>query len=94
VAFVSTQVALNTSTPTALWTAFAVGNAGSAGDPIPVVIICSAATYIGGSAVSSSNGFALPANTPFSTTVFGTSEVLYAVSASAAPSMDVLMGRQ
>jgi hypothetical protein len=100
VAFLSTQVALNASTATALWQFGGTSppptlqNSGSLQDPIPACLICSAAIYIGGSNVTSANGFELPANTPFPLTFFGGSEILYAVAATGTPTAQLIFGRQ
>lgn len=92
-AFVSSQVALNASTATALY-AFEATNSGTKDDPVPITILCGSAIYIGGSGVTSANGFVLPANTPLNLQVFGSSEILYALAESATPTAYVLMGRQ
>jgi hypothetical protein len=98
VAFVSSVVALNDSTPTALW-AFEENTAGEAiagnnQDPIPITLYCASAIYIGGPAVDSTDGYVLPANVPISLQVFGAGEILYGLSESSTPSVYVLMGRQ
>jgi len=96
--FVSSVVALNDATPTALW-AFEEDTAGEAiagtnQDPIPISLYCASAIYIGGPAVDSTDGYVLPANTPLALSVFGAGEILYGLSESATPSVFVLMGRQ
>ena len=92
-AFISTQVALAT-TPAVVLYAYETNQTGTKDDPIPITIICASAIYVGGSNVSSSNGFLLPANTPLNLQVFGSSEILYAISVAATPTAYVLMGRQ
>lgn len=92
-AFLSTQVALNASTATALY-AYETNQTGTKDDPIPVTIICASAIYVGGSGVTSGNGFVLPANTPLNLQVFGSSEILYGLAESSTPTAYVLMGRQ
>lgn len=99
--FASSQIALNASTPTALWRFGGSSppqvldpSAGNIQDTIPISIICSAAIYVGGSGVTSSNGYELPANTPLNLSIFGTSEVLYAIASTGTPTVMVLAGRQ
>ena len=92
-AFLPSQVALNASTATALY-AFETNQTGTKDDPIPITIICATSMYLGGSAVSTGNGFLLPANTPLNLQVFGSSEILYAIASASTPTCYVLMGRQ
>ena len=99
-AFASSQITLVASTPTALWqfggTAppYVLAPSGyTLQDPCPGSLICASAIYLGGPAVSSSNGFQLPANTALPFTIFGTSEVLYAFS-TGTPVVEILFGRQ
>ena len=92
-AFIGTQVALNSSTPTALY-AFNATNPGTTGDPVPVVVSASADIYVGGPAVTALTGYLLTAGSALSCQVFGTSEILYAIAGSATPTAYVLLGRQ
>lgn len=99
-AFVGSQVAL-TTTAAPLW-AFEETTAlqkisGTAQDPIPVLIICSSAMFLGGPTVTNTGadvGMLWPANTPLGISVFGDSEVLYACLASSTATAQVLLGRQ
>lgn len=101
-AFVGSQVALST-TAAPLW-AFeplpAVESnlqSGSVQDPIPVVVICSSAMFLGGPNVTNSGadvGALWPASTPLAINVHGDLEVLYACLASSTATAMVLMGRQ
>lgn len=92
-AFIGTQVAL--SATAAVLYAFSATNSGTKDDPVPIIVSCGFDIYIGGSAVTTGNGFLLKANTPLALQVFGSSEVLYAVTADGAGHTGyVLMGRQ
>ena len=93
-AFIGTQVALNSVTPTALY-AFNATNPGSVTDPVPVVVSCAASDiYVGGPNVTTSTGYLLKAGNALSLQVFGSSEILYAIVAGSTPSASVLLGRQ
>ena len=104
-AFLSALIATNASTATALnaqgtWTGTAglFPNAqGNVTDPIPFSFKNVDATitiYVGGSAVSSSNGYPLLAGQSIPANIVGDNEVLYAISASGTPNMAVLANRQ
>ena len=95
--FAGSQVALNSSTPTPLWT-WETGQGGTplsgrVDDPIPISIVCASPIYLGGSGVSAS-GYLLAANTPLNLQVFGALEILYALAETGTPTVYVLMGRQ
>ena len=92
-AFIGSQVALNSATPTALY-AFNATNSGTTGDPVPVVISCQSDIYVGGPAVTALTGYLLKAGSPLSMQVLGSSEILYAIAGSATPTAYVLLGRQ
>ena len=103
--FNSQQIALNASTATPLIVTGAgtSGNGfvqvgGAIGDELPCIIQnthASITVYLGGSDVSSSNGFPLVAGASLPITFLGTDAVgLYAIAASATPSVAVLLGRQ
>ncbi len=98
--FVSEQIALNAATPTALWQ---IGGAappvvltsqGNVQDPVPVLITCPAAIYLGGPNVTPGDGFLLPANTILPLSFFGANELLYAIASTGTPSASLLFGRQ
>ena len=92
-AFIGTQVAL--SATAAVLYAFETNQTGTKDDPIPISLYCAADIYVGGSGVTTSNGYLLKANTSLALTVWGSSEVLYAVTADGAGhTAFVLMGRQ
>ena len=101
-AFKTSQIALNDATPTALWQFGGTAppqvlnpSAGSLQDSIPMILVCTAAAiYLGGSNVSASNGFLLPAGVPLPISFFGSSEILYAISSTGTPTVDLLFGRQ
>lgn len=103
--FNSQQIALNSSTPTALIQqgAGTSGNGfvqvgGAQGDELPGIIqntSASVVVYLGGPDVSSSNGFPLAAGASLPINFLGTDAIdLFAISASDTPSVAVLLGRQ
>lgn len=100
-AFIGSQVALST-TAAPLWAFESLpGGAvqsGSSGDPIPTVVICSSAMFLGGPTVTNAGGAnpgcLWPANTPLAIPVFGASEILYACLAASTATANVLLGRQ
>ena len=70
---------------------------GSTTDPVPVTIKNedgSITIYIGGSDVSSTKGQSLVAGGSISYNLYGSSEIPYAIAASATPVVSVLCGRQ
>jgi hypothetical protein len=70
--------------------------AGSIQDPLPIIIQNNSAIliYIGGPDVTTSNGFPLAAGQSLPMALYGTSEIPYAIAASATPSISILAGRQ
>lgn len=70
---------------------------GSIQDPLPIIIQNLDATiviYIGGPTVSAATGFPLAAGQSIPMSLYGSSEIPYAISASGTPSVAVLVGRQ
>ena len=101
-AFVGSQVALST-VAAPLWAFESLPatestlQSGTVQDPIPVVVICSSAMFLGGPTVTNTGadvGALWPANTPLAISVHGDLEVLYAILASSTATAMVLMGRQ
>jgi hypothetical protein len=98
-AYLSAQVATNTSTTTQLInpTTF-INNIGNAGDPIPAVIENTDATnnvYLGNSTVTSSTGLKLAAGASLALENVGSdATTLYAISTGGAVTVGVLLGRQ
>lgn len=84
-------------TPQSLVTGEFYNISGTIGDPLPVQIKnidASITIYIGGANVTSSNGYPLLAGQSLAMQLLGSGDLPYAISASATPTMAVLVGRQ
>jgi hypothetical protein len=101
-ALVAHQIALNASTATPLLVQGTTGTEfenvqGSVQDPLPIWIkneSASIVVWIGGSAVTALTGQSIAAGAVLPLTLYGSSEIPYAIAASATPSVSVLAGRQ